>query len=287
VLLLVLVHFGGILTAVFSVAPGQSPACWLTNALWTVFYRPYLQFVYLNNAYHFYSPEPGPPTLLWFRLQYADGSYRWVKLPNPEDFPTRLEYQRRLAMTESTNQLFPTPGSPQFDNLLLARNLASNRLPVAIPLHPLWAASAQYRPSNMYSQKMTAAYARHVANAPEYRNENDPTQKVVNVQVFRVIHNMLTPKDVADGVSPVDESLYTPYYLGRFNPQGELVNAKGERLDREHPEVEDPFLYWMIPIFKVPKDPLADPTKPYSPKGWVVKDYLSVFAGDTTKPEKE
>jgi len=102
--LIVLFHFGGILCAVTSVPPPGGPAPWITGTLWAHVYRPYLDFLYLNNAYHFYSPEPGPPSLLWFYLEYEDGSTRQVKIPNREDFPTRLSYQRRLALTESTAQ---------------------------------------------------------------------------------------------------------------------------------------------------------------------------------------
>jgi hypothetical protein len=67
---LVLVHFGGITTAVMS-AP---PTPWLIGQVWTYFYRPYLEFMYLNNAYHFYSPEPGPASYLWFRIESQQAS---------------------------------------------------------------------------------------------------------------------------------------------------------------------------------------------------------------------
>lgn len=59
-------HFCGILTAVLS--PSPSPQL-ITNA-WTVIYRPYLQFAYLNNAYQFYSPDPGPASEVWFCIEY-------------------------------------------------------------------------------------------------------------------------------------------------------------------------------------------------------------------------
>src|SRR5215813_9575618 len=106
--LLLLVHFGGILTAVTAVAPHNgSPPPWLPTTLWTLVYRPYLQFAYLNNAYHFYSPDPGPPTLVWFRVEFEDKHVHWYKLVDRDQFPTRLQYQRMLALTESTNQLWP------------------------------------------------------------------------------------------------------------------------------------------------------------------------------------
>ena len=71
---LLLLHFGGILTAVTAVPPRNEQAPWLSMQIWTNFYRHYLTFAYLTNAYHFYSPDPGPPTLLWYYVKYEDGS---------------------------------------------------------------------------------------------------------------------------------------------------------------------------------------------------------------------
>jgi hypothetical protein len=63
---LALLHFSGILTAVLSPPPAPE----LVNQLWVVASRPYLQFVYLNNAYQFYSPDPGAASELWFCVEY-------------------------------------------------------------------------------------------------------------------------------------------------------------------------------------------------------------------------
>src|SRR5262249_17973947 len=76
-------------------------------------YRPYLEFMYLNNAYHFYAPEPGPSRFLWFRVIYHDRDDpdkeslqgAWLKVPNMDEtnqplHSAALEYQRYLAMTE-------------------------------------------------------------------------------------------------------------------------------------------------------------------------------------------
>ena len=63
---LTLFHFSGIFVAVTS--PPSAP--FLTNQIWAVAYRPYLQFAYLNNAYHFYSPQPGPASEVWFCIKY-------------------------------------------------------------------------------------------------------------------------------------------------------------------------------------------------------------------------
>src|SRR5262249_52776626 len=49
--LVLVFHLVGIVTAVTSVPPPGGPAPWLVTQLWTRCYRPYLQFLYLNNAY--------------------------------------------------------------------------------------------------------------------------------------------------------------------------------------------------------------------------------------------
>src|SRR5262249_1808683 len=116
---LIVLHFAGIVTAVAS--PDGS---WLANQARTYIYPPHLQFMYLNNAYRYYSPEPGPAALLWFCVEYepnTDGSrnLRWVKIPTlgkdgehlrPDDTPLwpNLEYTRRMSMAESTQLQGPT-----------------------------------------------------------------------------------------------------------------------------------------------------------------------------------
>ena len=77
--ILVVYHLVGIFTMVtYLPPPGPSGAAapFLSNQIWTYAYRPYLETICINNAYHFYSPEPGPPTLLWFKLNYLpDGAH--------------------------------------------------------------------------------------------------------------------------------------------------------------------------------------------------------------------
>ena len=46
---------GGMITAATTIDPPGSSAPWVSMKAW-LWYRPYLQFMYLNNAYHFYSP---------------------------------------------------------------------------------------------------------------------------------------------------------------------------------------------------------------------------------------
>ena len=99
---LILIHFGGMITAATTIDPPGAAAPWVSEMLWVHVYRPYLQFMYLNNAYHFYSPEPGPPALVWFHIKYKDGRVKWFKIPHRDDDPVPIHHTRLLSITEST-----------------------------------------------------------------------------------------------------------------------------------------------------------------------------------------
>jgi hypothetical protein len=64
----ILFHFGGILSAV--ITDGPSPR--IAKQLSVRVCRPYLDFLYLWDSYHYFAPEPGPEQLLWFRVAYTD-----------------------------------------------------------------------------------------------------------------------------------------------------------------------------------------------------------------------
>ncbi len=281
ILFLVLFHFGGILTAVFSVAPPSGIPCWMTSALWTYVYRPYLQFTYLNNAYHFYSPEPGPATQLWFCVSYEDPQVppRWVQVPRREDYPSRLLYQRATALTEST--IAPRLGYPEDmlapDGRVVRRYNARER----IPYHPelqndkrSWATPdlSQYRePRELDAKMYIASYARHVARDPKYRSPESPDTPVKSVKVYRVLHQMLNATEMAANFDPEDPTKFLPVYVGEFDVDGKLLDGE----DSGHP---DPLLYWVVPIVRVP-DGRGD---------FVLKDYVAVHAGSAPPfiPEK-
>ena len=104
--LLFTLHFAGICSAALSAPP--SP--WAVQQIWMRLFRPYLDFMYLNNAYHYYAPDPSYSSYLWFRVIFTapDGSEHglWYKVPQLDDkgrtkHPLALEYQRYLSLTES------------------------------------------------------------------------------------------------------------------------------------------------------------------------------------------
>lgn len=229
---LIVVHFVGILSAVASVPP--TPA--LMNWAWAYFYRPYLQFMYLNNAYHFYSPEPGPGTLVWFYVRYDDGSADWYKIPDRSQNPLILEYQRRLSLAESVNQL--QPAAPVAPELVQRRALAAKA--DGIQPYPGMDASMQRREPNTFSKDKVKTYARYVAHL----KARETGKTVRSVKVYRVVHGIPKPEEIAAGADPTQGHFYYPYYQGEFTPDGEMIDPN------------DPYLYWIIPIVRT-HDPAA------------------------------
>jgi hypothetical protein len=295
--LLLVVHFGGMLTAVTAVDPPRSQAPWVSMQLWARLYRPYLGFMYLANAYHFYSPDPGPPTLVWFHVRYADDSYRWVKIPTREESPVGMHYQRMLALTESTNS--PLPGAPTQEMLNMLRDqgqvierdsweeiLHRRQLGATIPLFgpdpiqivPDLPMDVQYREPQDLAKVLIASYARHVALTYPHP-EGKPSVNVTSVKVYRVTHNIISPAELGKGLSPLELHRYWPYFQGEFDPSGKLLNPR------------DPFLYWYLPIAYVPPNYPAPgtgirasvpPPRDWQQKGWRLLNCLEIHANANT-----
>src|SRR5262249_9611707 len=148
------------------------PTPWIITQIWTRIYRPYLEFMYLNNAYHFYAPEPGPASYVWARAIFVDTQNPqqkvgvWHKIPRVDEkgrqqHTAALEHQRFLAMPEGTvltdaapasvvidangqasyapylmRRMAATPGTP----IIIGRKSAS----LAIPFDPLIPQAQQY-----------------------------------------------------------------------------------------------------------------------------------------------
>lgn len=232
--LLILYHFAGILTAVVSVDPPGNAAPWIASRAWVYFFRPYLSFMYLNNAYHFYSPEPGPPTLVWSYVIYSNGKEyegEWIRLPDRERSPVPLHHQRLLSLAENTNQLMPAV--PDLEQRLTRRNEKVRE----IPYHPAMTVQSQCSMPLAYSQEVLKAFARHMARTHPHL-AGRPEFKFHSVKVYRVVHKCLEPAYMALGYSPLDKTLYFAYFQGDFTAAGELRNPT------------DPYLYWLIPILR-------------------------------------
>lgn len=274
--LLIIFHFGGICTAVLA-APPQP---WVFEWLWVNVYRPYLQFTYLNNAYHFYAPEPGPASLMWYRIEYEpneDGTrnYRWVKMPNLEDGKLieydandhprhipRVQFTRRLSLAMSAGQNIQV-AEPVLTNLAQQRKIRGTR--DGIPWYPegILPMGRQYREPNSVAKRWVASYARHVAL--KYKHGTHPEKKVTGVKVYIVEHLYPSPAELGTTRDPQGKELaprkmndpthYLPTYLGEFDADGKMkpeclrveVDGRGNT-NKYDVSQRDPYLYWVIPV---------------------------------------
>lgn len=268
-------HLAGIMMAALS----HEPAPWVVNQILGRIYRPYLQFLYLTNAYHFYSPEPGPPSHVWFYLYFdnAQGEHlgHWYKIPKLDDsgrhgHTTSLEYQRYLSVTEHTMGSSPyhfesadyqkraalrtawTPEAAKNEPLVI---LNPTKREVLVPLHPTKTKSQQFHYPRWDNKKVLESYSRHVLH--KHAAEH-PDRKYTTVRIYRVVHR-IPPTDLYfDGWHPTDPEFYTPIYMGEFDQRGRLLDPN------------DPYLYWELPILR--DDPGVEESN--------IRDWARRHAGD-------
>ncbi len=254
---LLLFHFAGIISAVTSLEPPGAPASWVATNLWAFYFRHYLTFTYMNNAYHFYSPEPGPPTLIWSKIQYEDGSFLWFKIPSREESPIQMHYQRMLSITESHNMATnQTPDN--WDERLQKRNLVGlAHQPQILPLNRTMSQSSMYKEPTEYSKKMVSSFALYLTKKFAHPDKN-PQTNIESIKIYKVTHGIITASDLARGEGPLDPTLFYPYFIGSFDKKGNLIDPN------------DPFLYFLLPINRS--------TNPNEPA--VLTDSLKIHAGD-------
>jgi len=273
---LILLHFSGICTAVLT-AP---PYAWVSGQVWTRIYRPYLEFMYLNNAYHFYSPEPGPASHVWFALTYTykekDGKeydrVHWVKIPDVDEngnprYIAGLTYQRYLSFTENVSHSDAMPPTQVFNKhgQMVNADFFQRRLdhsyvrPVVVgkpdPSRGLIVPFAnivetplaqQYAAPATQVRRRLESYARHACrmSIPDL-----PDDKVIErrVKIYRVTHDVPNPQRFSRGSDPQDPRLYRPYFLGEYDKDGNLIDP------------EEPFLYWLLPNLAEQPDQFDSP----------------------------
>ena len=231
--LLVFYHFAGIVSAITS----PPPMPWMTGQLWARIFRPHLEFSYVNNAYQFYSPQPGPAQLLWFCITGADGQSRWYKTPIKGDLldPLGIEYFRRLSLTERAHQLSGTPPS---EDVRLARQTIGQD----IPLHPGIEEIFQYQCPTEQGRHFIEGYARHVGRVlGTGRKYTDGTPvPVYDIKVYLTQHDMLNQIQFQKSEDPYGPETYKPVFYGMFDGEG---RPKMNQADRA-------MLYWLVPIYK-------------------------------------
>jgi hypothetical protein len=279
----VLFHFTGIFTA----ATTPPPTPWVSEQSYYRLYTPYLQFLYLRNAYHFYSPEPGPSSLLVFLLKTETGETeavtdpvtgqarevkkydtKWVTLPlRPQDIrdPLGLTYFRRLSLTEQIARGAPGVQVPTdgFEKLDVYKRRHEPHILQMFPLHPIEPDALEYRlPNPDVARYLLPSYARHVI-LHHTAGKDEAARTTVNV--YRMEHRTLSAEEygrrLPDGSypDPYTPSTYRPYFMGEFNARGDLVDP------------QEPLLYWLLPVIPLPPDPINPGKKTYL-------DYMSVHA---------
>lgn len=292
--LYVLFHFGGIFLATTSPHTHNYPAPMVTIQLYTRIYHPYLQFIYMRNAYHFYSPEPGPASILVFLLRTDTGQRvqatdhetgnpyerriyknQWVVMPRrPDDIrdPLGLSYYRRLSLTEQLARGSPGVIVPEIfeKSEVQARRLSRLTL---IPLHPTEPIGLQYRlPNSDVMRYLLPSYASHVIL---YHTPDADTAARTTVKIYRLEHRTLRVETFAsrqsDGSypSPFHPTTYLPFFMGEYDAHGELIQPQDELLN------------WLVPV--MPREPR--PNDPDDPFRKTYLDYMSVHALDLTPQE--
>jgi hypothetical protein len=291
---LLLFHFTGIFTATSSPGTGALPPPWLVEQAFGRVFNPYLQFVYLRNAYHFYSPEPGPASLVCCLLKTETGSevrdgvrqptyeYRWVILPRrPADVkdPLGLTYYRRLSVTEQVARMYPGLAVPsdQFEK----SEVRQRRVASGIPLVPVSGRDrdqpiSQYRIPNQDIQRyVIPSYARFVLL--EYTAGGQVSGKTT-VKMYRLEHQTLdvgefTGVTQPEGkpVDPYHPATYRPYFLGEFGWKPDPDHPGVPRVELLNPQ--EPMLYWLVPVIPRPEG------SPPGPDGKDYIDFLSQHAG--------
>lgn len=280
---LILFHFGGILMA--TTAPTPTP--WFVEQMYHRVYNQYLQFLYLRNAYHFYSPEPGPASILACLIKTEVGEevtatgqkrpkyeMKWVVLPKrPADVrdPLGLTYYRRLSLTEQVARAIPGVMLPE---MFEKHEVGERRRMLNVrgsepyyPMHPGVADAMEYRlPTPDITRYVLPSYAQHLIL--EHTPNADAAAKTT-IKIYRIEHRTLSVGEFVGfnnpGRKPGDPyhpTTYWPYFVGEFDAHGNLLDPK------------EPMLYWLVPIIPRVDGPLAaDPNR----KDYV--DYMSKHAG--------
>ncbi len=253
-----LFHFTGIFFA--TTTPPPTP--WVTEQMYTRVYNPYLQFIYMRNAYHFYSPEPGPASVIVCLLKTETGTdaqgkkqydTRWYVLPKrPSDVkdPLGLTYYRRLSITEQLARA--SPGLVQGTHAAERAELLPRRQAVTylIPTNPGEELVTQYRlPDPTVMRFILPSYASHII----LENTDRESAGKTTVKIYRLEHQTLNveafvnPRNRSGAIaSAYHPSTYRPYFLGEYGFVSDPNRPGSTRIELLHSQ--EPLLYWLVPI---------------------------------------
>ena len=258
-------HFGGIFMA--TVSPSPSP--WFAEQIYNRFYSSYLQFIYLTNAYHFYSPQPGPASVDVFLLKTEAGDealpdgtrrkkydYRWLILPYRYEAgrdPLGLTYIRRLSLTHQTAQggyeLLLNPQSFERAEVHERRKELTMKLGGPYyPFHPIVPVFNQYQvPRSDVMNYILPSYAQHVIleNTP-----NAATAAKTTVKIYRLEHETLSVAEfnTTPPTDPFHPATFRPFFLGEYGFRPDRSDPERKRARIELLDPQEKMLFWMIPV---------------------------------------
>ncbi len=191
------VHLGALLLMVGSSGSGTyaSPPLIVRAATFT---GPYVRFTGMQNGYRFFAPDPGPATILWFRLNYENGAVRWGESPSRGRTQGSLAYQREFYPAMMLGMQTASPGTPIVEG---------------------------YPHLTEIGLTYASSYARHLAASWNKVGEEAMVAKVRTVQIFIVTHAIRTPTQVRMNWSADDLRLYQAVDLGEFDAEGTPMGA--------------------------------------------------------------
>ena len=215
---LALVHLGGMVTAANDTGTSNGGPPWVAQTLHQYFYRPYLEFMYLNNAYHFYSPEPGPPSVVWFHIKYKDGQVKWFKIPNRDEDPVPMHHCRLLSVAESTSGADVQTNIARMTKIRTLRDESGEKFKIPIAPEYIMLPAMQYQEPTEFARKIIESYVRHVAHT--FPTLGGPDNTIQSIKVYRFRHTILLPPYMAENRNPLDPTMFTGFYEGEFDKEG-------------------------------------------------------------------
>ncbi len=242
---------------IFMATTWPDPTPWFTQQMGTRFVLPYIQFVYLKNAYHFYSPEPGSASHMFFLIVYdkidpqtGKPEAEWVTMPDRKRHwrdPMGLSYFRRLSLTEQASQSMPGINEQTAEwQEIYGRRAAVAQGPVttAIPFSPRELDPVQYRmPRYDITRYLLPSYAAHMLH-----KHSTPERKAKTVRIYRLDHPIPGLLEFSQQKwNPHHPLGFKPFYYGEFalTPEGDAALT----------DKQDPMLYWLVPILPKVKGP--------------------------------
>src|SRR5205085_2325477 len=111
---------------------------------------------------------------------------------------------------------------------LPTKGTRGHRAPILLSRQVPTVPGGQYAVPGTYSNHLLRSYLRHVARLP---HPDHPEYKFLRVKLYRVVHRILLPGEVAEDWDPRDLTTYLPYYEGTYDKDGTmLVLKKGSSL---------------------------------------------------------